>query len=142
MSGAFDPIIIEPCTDYGGALRVRRGDRYVHGLGRDEALWVVSGLLHNASTPYNQGLLTSEEHAARAAAAKARHEARAAEDVVDATFDPVSDLKDTLRALLTNPHLNLGDLVYQVREREGLGWEGPAVTAWSAAVNKAQELVK
>lgn len=47
-----------------------------------------------------------------------------------------------LRRLMTNPHLNLGDRVYDVREREGLGWEGPSVKAWSDAVSDAREILK
>lgn len=38
-----------------------------------------------------------------------------------------------LVAISTNPHINLGDLVYAVRDAEGLGWEGPAVAAWGEA---------
>lgn len=30
----------------------------------------------------------------------------------------------------------LGDRIYDVREREGLGWEGPKVTAYSKAVQR------
>lgn len=48
------------------------------------------------------------------------------------------DLVAALRALLSNPHLDLGDLVYDVREAEGLGWEGPSVKAWSDAVTAAK----
>jgi hypothetical protein len=51
------------------------------------------------------------------------------------------ELEDVLRALLTNPHLDLGDLVYDVREREGEGWDGPSVNAWGNAVTKAKALV-
>lgn len=55
--------------------------------------------------------------------------------------DPEKErMREALEALLNNPHLNLGDLVYQVREREGLGWDGPAVKAWSEAVMKAKAL--
>lgn len=47
------------------------------------------------------------------------------------------DLLEALVALTSNPHLDLGDRVYDVREREGLGWDGPSVKAWSEAVQKA-----
>jgi hypothetical protein len=47
-------------------------------------------------------------------------------------------LYGALKALLSSKHVSLGDLVYQVREREGLGWEGPAVKAWSDAVVEAE----
>jgi len=52
--------------------------------------------------------------------------------------DSHAELKNTLEALTSNPYLNLGDLVYQVREREGKGWEGPAVVAWSNAIDQAR----
>lgn len=51
-------------------------------------------------------------------------------------------LRAALVALTTNPHLNLGDLVYTVREREELGWEGPAVKAWSDAVQAADAALR
>lgn len=52
-----------------------------------------------------------------------------------------NDLLEALEALTSNPHLSLGDLVYQVREAEGEGWDGPAVTAWGAAVEKARAAI-
>jgi len=48
------------------------------------------------------------------------------------------DLLEALEAISSNPHVDLGDLVYKVRESEGEGWEGPQVKAWSDAC----ELVK
>jgi hypothetical protein len=39
-----------------------------------------------------------------------------------------------------NNILDLGDLVYNVREREGLGWEGPQVKAWDAACTRMKKL--
>lgn len=53
-----------------------------------------------------------------------------------------TELAAALRALMTHPHIDLGDLVYDVREREGRGWDGPAVIAWSAAVTNARNLMK
>lgn len=47
-----------------------------------------------------------------------------------------------LRALMTNPCISLGDQIYAVREREGEGWDGPAVKAWSAAVMAAENVLK
>lgn len=47
-----------------------------------------------------------------------------------------------LRALMTNPCIHLGDQIYSVREREGEGWDGPAVKAWSAAVVAAEDVLK
>ena len=51
------------------------------------------------------------------------------------------DLLDALEALLSNPVLNLGDLVYYVREREGEDWDGPAVKAWGDAVQAAKAAI-
>lgn len=59
--------------------------------------------------------------------------------------DMASDVKspeDILRRLMTNPHLSLADQTYQVREREGKGWNGPAVKAWSDAVGDAEAWMK
>lgn len=47
-----------------------------------------------------------------------------------------------LHALTTAKYVSLGDLVYDVREREGLGWDGPAVKAWSDAVTEANAAIK
>lgn len=46
-----------------------------------------------------------------------------------------------LVALFTNPHQCLEDRVYDVREREGLGWEGPSVKAWGEAASEGRKLV-
>ncbi len=48
-------------------------------------------------------------------------------------------LREALRGLMESKFLDLGDMVYQVREREGLGWDGPAVVAWSKAVQDAKQ---
>ena len=37
---------------------------------------------------------------------------------------------------------NLGDFIYDIREREGLGWEGPKVQAWSDACKRATQLLQ
>jgi hypothetical protein len=52
------------------------------------------------------------------------------------------EIKDVLHGLLKNPHICLSDQVYNVRDHEGLGWDGPAVLAWSEAVAKAEQLLK
>lgn len=52
--------------------------------------------------------------------------------------DPAMDL---LRALTTNPHFNLGDRAYDVREREGLGWDGPSVTSYGKTVTAIAKLL-
>lgn len=51
------------------------------------------------------------------------------------------ELFEALSALLSNKHINLGDLVYAIREREGEGWDGPSVTAWSNAVDAARKAI-
>lgn len=47
-----------------------------------------------------------------------------------------------LRALMSNEHISLGDLVYNIRESEGKGWDGPSVKAWSDAVSDAEKWMK
>ena len=47
------------------------------------------------------------------------------------------DLLAAMKALTSNQHLNLGDLAYTIRDRELKGWDGPAVKAWSEAVQLA-----
>jgi hypothetical protein len=52
------------------------------------------------------------------------------------------DAFEALHLLATNPHLDLGDLVYTVREKELKGWDGPAVTQWGTAVAKVIDVMK
>jgi hypothetical protein len=61
--------------------------------------------------------------------------------LVDHIEDParIARLEAVLTALMTNPHLDLGDCVYTIREREGDGWDGPAVAAWGDAVSAAKK---
>jgi hypothetical protein len=40
-----------------------------------------------------------------------------------------------------NSIIHLGDLVYEVRENEGQGWDGPKVKAWGEACAKMEELL-
>lgn len=44
-----------------------------------------------------------------------------------------------LRALFSNPHADLEGHIYAIRDRELLGWDGPAVKAWSDAVVAAKK---
>ncbi len=37
--------------------------------------------------------------------------------------------------------LHLDDLVYNVRDSEGLGWDGPKVKAWADACERARKLL-
>jgi len=65
-----------------------------------------------------------------------------AQDRIEALKGRVIELESVLTALMTNPHLNLGDLIYTVRERECVGWDGPAVIAWGNAVEAAEKATK
>ena len=40
-----------------------------------------------------------------------------------------------------NEILNLGDLIYAVRDKEGEGWEGPQVTKWAKLHEEMQKLL-
>ena len=52
---------------------------------------------------------------------------------------PSDEAIDILRTL--SEVCNLGDHVYEVREREGKGWDGPLVTKWSDAVVRAKAIL-
>lgn len=47
-----------------------------------------------------------------------------------------------LRKLTSVPGWSLSDAVYDVREREGLGWEGPAVKQFGEAVEQINRLLQ
>lgn len=47
-----------------------------------------------------------------------------------------------LRRLATHDHVNLGELVYTVRERELKGWDGPAVQSWSSLITEVLATLK
>jgi hypothetical protein len=51
------------------------------------------------------------------------------------------ELLAALVALSTNPHGDLGDMIYHVKERECEGWDGASVTAWSNAVAAARAVI-
>lgn len=54
--------------------------------------------------------------------------------LVDALATARAALEDVRRSLrVMNELHNLGDAVYEVREREGKGWAGPNVTHYAAA---------
>lgn len=54
-------------------------------------------------------------------------------DAAQERFAQLEEAERILLALSSNPHISLVDQVYEVREREGEGWEGPSVKAWGAA---------
>ena len=47
-----------------------------------------------------------------------------------------------LKALSENPEVPLEHQVYRIRAVERLGWDGPAVMAWSEACSEARVLIK
>jgi len=57
-------------------------------------------------------------------------------------MNTLQDYQFALLAIFSNPHVDLGDLVYTIRERELEGWEGPAVKQWGDAVAAAHKLLK
>lgn len=52
------------------------------------------------------------------------------------------ELLDALRAITSNPHANLSDFLYTVRERESNGWGGQWVRQWGDAVQKVESVIK
>jgi hypothetical protein len=51
--------------------------------------------------------------------------------------------QEALQILATLENIqHLGDYVYDIREREGLGWDGPKVAAWGGASARAEQLVR
>ena len=48
-------------------------------------------------------------------------------------------LREALVGITSNPYITLGNLAYDVREREGKGWDGPAVKTWCEAVKSVNE---
>jgi len=55
------------------------------------------------------------------------------------TGAPETTALDVLRKM--NDILPLGDMVYDIREREAQGWEGPQVVAWGLACAKMKKLL-
>ena len=51
------------------------------------------------------------------------------------------DLLEAARMLNDCLHIDLGDLTYLVREREGQGWDGPAVSQWSDGVTRLRSAI-
>ena len=62
--------------------------------------------------------------------------------VAEYASERLDELRGILGALMGNPHINLGDQIYNVRESEGEGWDGPHVKAWSDAVTAAQKILQ
>jgi hypothetical protein len=51
------------------------------------------------------------------------------------------DLLEALEALMDHPHAHLEDHIYEIREREGEGWEGEAVKSWGATIVKVKAAI-
>ena len=62
--------------------------------------------------------------------------------VAEYAAERLDKLRGILRALMENPHIDLGDQIYKVRESEGEGWDGQHVKAWSDAVTAAQKILQ
>lgn len=56
-------------------------------------------------------------------------------------IDENKRLREALKAIMTNPSIDLGDMIYNVKDREGKGWEGPDVTAWGKALIESRKLL-
>ena len=54
-------------------------------------------------------------------------------DAAQAHHASLEEAERILLALSSNPHISLVDQIYEVREREGEGWEDPSVKSWGAA---------
>lgn len=52
------------------------------------------------------------------------------------------ELQEALKGLMENPSIALEDKIYDVRDREGKGWDGPDVIAWGKAIDQAAKLLK
>jgi len=63
------------------------------------------------------------------------------EQVVTLLQGELREVVSVLRALNSNKHVNLGDLVYKIRDVELEGWEGHWVTQWSNTVVRCDELL-
>lgn len=46
-----------------------------------------------------------------------------------------------IKRLMDHEYIDLGDLIYTVREREGLGWEGPWVEEWGTALTEVNAAI-
>jgi len=60
---------------------------------------------------------------------------------------PVEKLRNELKAAVAilrdmNDCRPLADITYDIREREGAGWNGPRVSLWSDAVARAEKLME
>jgi hypothetical protein len=56
----------------------------------------------------------------------------------DPEFDDLAALKGACHTLLD---LGVGDFIYNIRDREGEGWDGPEVKAWAEACETLRKVV-
>lgn len=69
---------------------------------------------------------------------RSRHEGDGPRDVMEA--EQLLDRALAILRVFQSEHL--GDSVYDVKEREGLGWDGPRVKAWSDACRDMDALLE
>lgn len=101
-------------------------------------LWLYDGFASWTATREEASVYTSDE-----AAQNAGNYASGCVDTPDFSFKvvkiDVDAALDVLRDL--SEVYDLGDYIYDLREREGKGWDGPLVTKWSDAVTRAKILL-
>jgi len=56
--------------------------------------------------------------------------------------DRLKEYQSALAAIFNHPNINLGDLVYTVRERNEGDWDAPPVKAWGDAVVECERILK
>lgn len=106
-----------------GYLRTKRAGERAGSLSKEKAEAArAAGLICTGDTPPARPPVTPE--AQSLAALRTAH----------------TELLGLLREL--DSQLNLGDLTYAVREKEGAGWEGPAVKAWARTVERVRTILK
>jgi hypothetical protein len=53
-----------------------------------------------------------------------------------AYHEAINELLKATYALMTNPHADLGDMIYKVRESADGNWDAPEVVSWGESVSK------
>lgn len=132
MTAAMPQSVVEAIERYGERVLACGLTEDTVDAAYDALLAAISEAIEQARTDEREAVRDrniAADKADRLATALAASEAR------------VIELQRAVHELFSNPHLDLGDLVYKVRESEGEGWDGPAVKAWSAAVANAKKLL-
>lgn len=105
-----------------------------------ESITIQVGGEHKAGD--DAGLCTLPQFTTVAAPPLVQEHVYAVEPLCEEAAQAVERYAAVLRALMTNPHIDLGDQIYTVREHEGEGWDGPSVKMWSDAVSAARKLLQ